>query len=302
VSAEGATVPRAELRSYYGRPVIKPPVWKPEIPFYLFSGGLGGASAGLAFLADATGNDELGRRAWAVAFAGVGASPVLLISDLGKPARFVNMLRLFKVTSPMSVGSWVLLASGLMTSVAAADAWTPAVPVALGRVARPVSAVLGLPLATYTAALLSNTAVPVWHEARTTLPFVFASSAAASAGAAAVLASPPEVAAAARRLSVGGAVAATVGVEVMERRLGELAEPYRTGAAGKLKLAALALSASGAAVIAGLGRRRAGAAAGGALMVAGAVCERWCIFRAGFQSASDPTYTVEPQRRRVSGA
>jgi hypothetical protein len=298
-SVEGATVPRAEWRSYYGRPVLKPPVWKPEIPFYLFSGGLGGASAGLAFLAGVGGNEELARRAWAVALGGVSASPVLLISDLGRPARFLNMLRLFKVTSPMNVGSWLLLASGTATAVAAADAWTRRVPVPLGRAARPTGAALGLPLATYTAALLSNTAVPVWHEARAMLPFVFAGSAAASAGAAAVLACPPEAAAPARRLAIGGAIATTIGVEAMERGLGDLGDPYREGAAGALRRAALALTASGAAVIAGLGRRRAGAAAGGALLLAGAVCERWSIFRAGFQSAGDPRYTVEPQRARL---
>jgi hypothetical protein len=276
-TVEGATVPRAEWHSYYGRPVLKPPVWKPEIPFYLFSGGLGGASAGLAFLADASGNEELGRRAWAIALGGVAASPVLLISDLGVSSRFFNMLRLFKVTSPMSVGSWLLLASGGATTAAAADAWTAVVPVPFGRVARAAAAALGLPLATYTAALLSNTAVPVWHEARGLLPFVFAGSAAASAGAAAT----------------------TAGLTAMEHRLGELGEPYREGAAGTLKRAAEALTASGAAVVAGLGRRRAGAVAGGALLLAGAVCERWSIFRAGFQSAADPKYTVDPQRARL---
>jgi hypothetical protein len=296
---EGATVPRAEWRSYYGRPVLKPPVWKPEIPFYLFSGGLGGASAGLAYLADARGNDELGRRAWAIALGGVAASPVLLISDLGVSSRFLNMLRLFKVTSPMSVGSWLLVASGGATAVAAADAWTSLVPPPVGRAARTASAVLGLPLATYTAALLSNTAVPVWHEARALLPFVFAGSAAASAGAAGVLACPPEAAAPARRLAVGAAIATTAGVAAMERGLGELGGPYRTGAAGTLKRAALALTASGAGLIAGVGRRRAGAVAGGALLLAGAACERWSIFRAGFQSAADPRYTVEPQRERL---
>jgi DMSO reductase anchor subunit len=299
VSAEGATIPRAEWRSYYGRPVLKPPVWKPEIPFYLFSGGLGGASTGLAFLADATGNHELGRRAWAVALGAIGASPVLLVADLGRSSRFFNMLRLFKVTSPMNVGSWLLLASGGATAVATADAWTELVPVPLGRVARAAAAALGLPLATYTGALLANTAVPAWHEARTTLPFVFAASAAASAGAGAVVVSPADAAAPARRVAVGGALASAAAVELMERRLGPLGAPYREGAAGTLKRAALALTVSGATVIAGLGRRRAAAVAGGGLLLAGTVCERWSVFRAGFQSAEDPQYTVAPQRARI---
>jgi hypothetical protein len=299
VSAEGATIPRAEWRSYYGRAILKEPVWKPEIPFYFFTGGVGGTSAALALLAGLRGNDTLARRAWLNAMAGIGASPPLLISDLGKSSRFFNMLRVFKVTSPMSVGSWLLTASGLATSVAAADAWTPLVPPAAGRAARVAAAVCGMPLTTYTAALISNTAVPVWHGARATLPFVFAASGATSAGAAAVITTPPEDAAPARRLAVAGAAATTLALEVMERRLGDLAEPYETGAAGRLKRAAEALTLSGAAVVAGLGRRRPAAVAGGALLLAGAVCERWSIFRAGFQSAADPKYTVGPQRRGI---
>jgi len=299
-SVEGATVPRADWRSYYGRPVLKEPVWKPEIPFYFFTGGVGGASAGLAFVAGLRGNEELARRAWACALAGVGASPVLLISDLGKSSRFLNMLRLFKVTSPMSVGSWLLTASGLATTVAAADAWTPYVPVPAGRAARVAAAVCGMPLTTYTAALVANTAVPVWHEARVTLPFVFAASGAASAGAAAVVATPAKEAAPARRLAIGGAIAGIAALQVMERRLGDLAEPYRTGAAGGLKRAAGALTGAGAGLLAAAGRRRPAAVAGGTLLLAGAVCERWSIFRAGFQSAADPRATVEPQRRAIA--
>src|SRR5437763_2256642 len=93
---------RPAAGSYYGNPVIKEPVWKPEIPWYFFFGGLGGASAGLAWLAGLRGNRTLARRAWGVALFGTGMSPALLISDLGKPSRFLYMLRMFKVTSPMS--------------------------------------------------------------------------------------------------------------------------------------------------------------------------------------------------------
>jgi hypothetical protein len=301
MSGEAATVPRAEIRSYYGRPVIKQPVWKPEIPFYLFTGGLGGASSGLALLASARGNDELARRAWLNAVAAVGVSPLLLVSDLGRPARFLNMLRLFKVTSPMSVGSWILAGNAAVTTVAAADAWTRVVPAPAGRAARVAAAVLGLPLATYTGALLANTAVPVWHGARVTLPFVFAASAAASGGAAAVATTRPEAAAPARRLAVGASVATAGALAAMERGLGDLAEPYSRGAAGRLKRASQALLVSGTVLVAGPARRRrAAAVAGGALMLAGAACERWSVFRAGFQSANDPKYTVGPQRRGIA--
>jgi formate-dependent nitrite reductase membrane component NrfD len=300
MSAAGATRPRAELRSYYGRPVLKAPVWTDEIPLYFFAGGLGGASCGLAYLAGRHGDDELARRAWINAAAAIGVSPVLLVSDLGRPARFLNMLRLFKVTSPMSVGSWILSASGLATTVAAADALTTFVPARAGRAARVSAAVLGLPLATYTGALLADTAVPVWHGARTTLPFVFGASAAMTAGAAAVATTSPAAAAPARRLAVGGAVATAGALALMERGLGPLAAPYATGTAGRLKRAAQALTVAGTVVVAGLARRgRAPAAVGGGLLLAGALCERWSIFRAGFQSAADPSFVVEPQRAAI---
>ena len=121
-----------------------------------------------------------------------------------------------------------------------------------------------------------------------------------SAGAAAVATTPPEAAAPARRLAVGGSVVTAAALAVMERGLGDLSEPYSTGSAGRLKRAAQALMASGALLVAGPARRRrAAAVAGGTLLLAGAVCERWSVFRAGFQSANDPKYTVGPQRSAI---
>ncbi|HEX3316421.1 MAG TPA: NrfD/PsrC family molybdoenzyme membrane anchor subunit [Solirubrobacteraceae bacterium] len=290
--------PRAE-RSPYGRPVIKQPVWTWEIPLYLYSGGLAGAAAGLAYLADRSGNDVLARRAWPVAAGATAVSPLLLSKDLGKPSRFLNMLRMVKVTSPMSIGSWILTLSGPASATAAADALTGRLALP-GRAARPAAALLGLPLATYTAALVANTAVPVWHEARRLLPFLFAASAAASAGAALTALTPAEAAQPARRLAVAGAAASLGLVQAMERTLGDLAHPYHEGAAGRLTRAAKVLTGAGAAVIAaGARRNRAAAIAGGALVTAGAMCERWAIFRAGFQSAASADDTVAPQRERI---
>jgi hypothetical protein len=209
------------------------------------------------------------------------------------------MLRMFKVTSPMSVGSWILAASGSATALAAASEVTGLYPGA-GRVAKLASALFGLPLATYTAGLVANTSVPAWHDARFTLPFVFAGSSAASAGAAATITVSAANAAPARRLAVGGAVVAVGAAAAMEKALGGIGEPYSSGAAGKLSRLAGALNLAGAALIAARGRRsRAAAVAGGAVLTAGIVTERWAVFRAGFQSAADPKYTVGPQRARV---
>jgi hypothetical protein len=293
-------VPRAEPRSYYGRPVIKPPVWKPEIPWYLFLGGLAGASAMLAWIAELTGNRRLGRNAGLISLSAGAGSPVLLITDLGVPARFFNMLRVFKITSPMNIGSWILATAGATEAIATAQE-TFGLFGRLGRTSRAIAALFGLPLSTYTAALLANTAVPVWHEARRELPFVFAGSAAASAGAAAAIATAPRDAAPARHLAVLGVVAEGAATQLMEHRLGKLGEPYRKGEAGGYARLAKGFSVAGAVLTTLRGRRRGGAVAGGVLILAGSVLQRWAIFKAGVQSAEDPEYTVAPQRARLDG-
>src|SRR5690242_21874669 len=143
-----------EVRSYYGHPVIKEPTWTWEIPCYFFTGGVAGASAVLSTAAKLFGNEKLSRVALYVGAAADAVSPVLLISDLGRPERFHHMLRVFKVTSPMNVGSWILAFSGTASGIAAA-----AHVLGLRRLrdaAEAVSAALGLPLATYTAVLVSD--------------------------------------------------------------------------------------------------------------------------------------------------
>jgi formate-dependent nitrite reductase membrane component NrfD len=297
-SKQGEVVPHAEVRTYYDRPVIAEPVWKPEVPWYFWAGGCAGASALLAAFADGRGESELARRARAVAAVAGAAGPPLLIVDLGVPSRFLNMLRVLKVTSPLSVGSWVLVAfAPAAVGSAVLDEVGRLRPVQ--RVAQWTAAGLGPLMATYTAALVANTAVPVWHDARAELPFVFAGSAGAAAGAAVAMLTSPGQARAARRLAVAGAVLELGASQVMERRLGELAEPYHGGAAGRFEKAAKAATLAGAAVMAATGRRRAGALAGGTLLLAGSLAKRWAVFRAGFQSARDPRYTVGPQRERA---
>ena len=292
-------VPRAEPRSYYGRPVIKSPVWKPEVPWYFFTGGLSGASSTFALAAEWAGNDLLARRSWTVAMLAGTLSPVLLISDLGRPERFLNMLRMFKVTSPMSVGSWVVAASGSANGLATLSRTLGVMP-RLGGVARLAAGASGLPMATYTAVLIANTSVPVWREARHELPFVFAGSAAASAGAAAAIATPRSAAGPARRLAVIGSALEQGATIAMERRLGDLSAPYRDGDAARYAKLARALTLAGAAMI-GLGGRRSriAAAVGGAAVLAGSVSERWAVFEAGKHSARDPRFTVGPQRARL---
>jgi hypothetical protein len=289
---------RHDGRSYYGRPILKPHVWKPYIGWYFFLGGLSGGSSLLGLAARTRGNDVLAKNCSLLALAGVAASPPLLIADLGRPERFLNMLRVFKPTSPMSVGTWVLTASGAADTAAVACEVLDILP-GVRRAAERTSALLAPALCTYTAVLLADSSVPVWHEARRELPFVFASSAAASAGAAASLVTAAEHAGPARRLAVLGACLGLAATAAMERRLGSLGEPYRQERAGRLAKAFKSLQGGGACLLALAGRRRPlGTRLGAALILTGSVCERLAILEAGRQSAADPAYTVEPQRER----
>jgi formate-dependent nitrite reductase membrane component NrfD len=289
----------SEVRSYYGRPVIKEPTWTWEIPAYFFTGGLSGASSVLSLFARFSGNAKLARAALYAGAAADLASPPLLVADLGRPERFHHMLRVFKVSSPMNVGAWILLVNG-GASISAAALETLGLLAPLRGLAELVSGLSGPPLATYTGVLLADTAVPVWHEARRELPWLFGASAAASAGAAACMLLDPNDAGPARRLAVGAVAAEGAVMQAMERRLGEVGEVYKQEAAGTFARAAKALATGGAALVATRGRRsRRAAALGGALICAGEACLRFAVFKAGFQSARDPKYTVRPQRERA---
>ena len=288
-----------EMQSYYGKPIVKEPVWKAEIPFYLFTGGVAGGASVLHGLARLTGNHRLARSSLYVGAVADAVSPVLLVSDLGRPERFLNMLRVFKVTSPMSVGSWILfVSSGASTTAATLELLGALRPAKW--LAEAVSFVTGPPLATYTGALLANTAIPVWSEARDELPWLFGASAAASAGATAAMVTPAAAAGPARRAAVAG-VAAELGlVRLMRRRLGFVGEVYELGQAGRYARVSRLCAAAGAGLLALRGRRsRPAAVVGGALVLAGEVALRWSVFKAGFQSARDPRYTVLPQRKRI---
>jgi hypothetical protein len=208
------------------------------------------------------------------------------------------MLRMVKVTSPMNVGSWILTISGATTTVAAANALVGCFP-ALSRVARPLAAIAGLPLSSYTGALLANTAIPTWHESRRMLPFLFVAGAELSAGAAALVLAPPGQTRIARRAAVAGAVAELTLEATMEQRLGRHKESYDSKEARPFKQAARVLTAAGTLLAARRGGSRATTVAGGALLLAGALATRWSVYKAGFASARDPKATIAPQRERV---
>ena len=288
-----------DAASYYGRPIVKEPAWKPEVPWYLFFGGMAGAASNLLLAARLRGNHELARAALYTAMGGLGASPPLLIKDLGRPERFYNMLRVFKVTSPMSVGTWIVTANASAVFTGGACELLGILP-RVQRAAEWTGAFFGPFLSTYTAVLFADTSIPVWHEGRRHLPFVFAGSSVASAGAVTAAIASPESARPARRLALFGAAVEIAAHRIMERRLGLVGEVYREGRAGRYGRLSDVCTTAGAATIALAGRRRLGAVAGAGLVSAGSILQRWSVFRAGFQSAQDPKYTVIPQRERLA--
>lgn len=282
---EQAMVPDAEFTSYYGRPVVKPSPWEADIPLYLFLGGVAGSSSLLAAGCDLTGRAQLRRASRITALATITVSFAALVHDLGRPERFHHMLRVAKVTSPMSVGTWILSVYAPLVGVAAVSEGRELLPRALrdgivgrllpgaGRASGVVAAVVAPTVAAYTAVLLADTATPSWHHARLQLPFVFVGSAAAAGGGMALINGPVAQTAPAQRLAVGGAVLELVMAHRMEAAMGLSAEPLHQGRAGAYYRASKALTVTGAVLAATVGRRhRAAAVVAGAALVAGSFC------------------------------
>jgi formate-dependent nitrite reductase membrane component NrfD len=286
--------------SYYGNSIINPPTWaESDIAGYLFAGGLAGGSSILAAGADLTGRPVLARRARICATGAISVSLVALVHDLGRPERFLHMLRVFKPSSPMSVGVWILFFYGPLAAGSAASDVLGLAPRS-GRAAGVGAGLLGAGVSSYTAALIADTAVPAWHEAHRELPFLFVGSAAAASSGFGLVAAPRSENEPARRIAVLGAIAELVASELMHRRLGMVAEALQTGTAGRRLRIAKALTATGALMAATLaGRSRVAAVGAGAALLAGSALTRFGIFAGGMQSARDPKYTVEPQRARV---
>jgi hypothetical protein len=309
--AEQVMVPEADFTSYYGRPIVKPAPWEKDIAYYLFTGGVAAGSSLLGAGADLTGRPGLRRVARLGSLGSLGLSIVFLVHDLGKPSRFLNMLRVAKLTSPMSVGTWILSIHGPFAALASGAEIVSMLPVSwqrvgplrlvavLGRPAGLVGALTAPPVAAYTAVLLADTATPAWHSAHEELPFVFCGSAAAASGGLGLLGSPVAEAGPARAFAVGGAVVELAAERRMEQSMGLSAETLHRGTAGRWMRAATALTVAGAAG-ALLGRRsRVLSMVSGAALMAGSLCTRMGVYEAGLASARDPKYTVVPQRERA---
>ncbi len=191
VDVAGGPIPRKP--GYYGQAVVKPPVWTWQIPIYFFVGGLGGMSAVIALAAAIFHHVDLARAAMWLAAIGVVLSPILLILDLGRPRLFINMLRVFKHQSAMSMGVWILTFFGacVVPGLIALELHTIHLFTgAMDQLVRTAAGVLifgsaffGTLLATYTGVLIGATAIPAWFLHRVLLPIHFGTAGLGSAAA-----------------------------------------------------------------------------------------------------------------------
>ncbi|MBW3576428.1 MAG: polysulfide reductase NrfD [Actinobacteria bacterium] len=307
-SADGRAAATGDV-TYFDRPVLKEPVWIWSVPAYFYVGGLAGAAALLAAVARS--DDELvglvDRCRWMAAL-GTTVGTGLLIEDLGRPKRFLNMLRVFRPTSPMSVGSWVLAASaGLGSAAVAARLLRSRLD---GHGSRRIfglvedgttigAGLLGPPLAGYTGVLVANTAVPAWQCARRSLPPLFMASAVlAAASALDLMDLNDEESRVVRNFGIVGALGELLLGKFVEKQADreQVGEPYHDGASGAMWRLAKAATATSLALRLLPGSSRLNRAVAGVAGTMGTVSLRFAVFHAGTRSARDPRATFRHQR------
>lgn len=295
VRPEGAPFPVASPQTgYYRTPLLKPHQWTWEVPLYFFVGGASGAAAIIGGVAKLTGAErELWRDARWIAAAGSASSSALLVSDLGKPERFLNMLRVFKKRSAMSVGAWTLVAFSSAASAAAFGEWLErkghgslAVRI-VGDLGALGSVVSGAAMATYTGVLIGATAVPVWSQSVGKLPLIFGASALGSGAALLEIAGH-------RQRSLGflagcAAVAETlfeIGTELSDDRA---LHPLKEGRSGALVRGGSLLSGPLHLLLRLTGQRRAASVS----MILGSLLLRYGWIAAGRASALSPDIPLQ---------
>jgi hypothetical protein len=299
VRPPGAPFPVATPETgYYGLPPLKAPTWTWEVPVYFFVGGAAGASAVIAAAARAGGAPRslVSQARW-VAAAGAALSPPLLIADLGRPERFLNMLRVFKPQSAMSMGAWTLVA---FSSAAGASAFADALDRLLGgsvpvRVvadaAGTLAAATGLVMATYTGVLVGTTAIPAWSENATRLPIHFAASGLGAAVGALELSGGGHPAL--NALGIGAAAVETAIGWELERRNRRSLDPLKTGMSGAIVRAGGVLSGPVTLLLRALGgRRRRLRVAAAWTALAGSLLTRIGWVAAGYASSRRPLEDV----------
>lgn len=296
--------------TYYDRPMLNPPIWRWAIPTYYYVGGLTGAALVLgaaAQMGDSSSREELIRRCHWIGVIGASVSGALLIEDLGMPSRFVNMLRVFRPTSVMNMGAWILTCTGGAAVGALLLRRRKGLLGKIGYMCGFAAGVFGAGLATYTGVLTGNTAIPLWQASRKVLPVLFGSSAMSSVGAFFELTSenPDE-----RRLTkIFGTVGQVVELGssiAMEARAGvvpRVGRPFRRGLGGFLWRGAMLLTAAG--LVLGLLPKRGSRnreLAAGITGTVGSALMRVSIEHLGDASARDPRASFHQQRAGYGAA
>ena len=293
--------PAGREATYYDRPMLKEPVWIWPVPSYFYAGGSAGAAAVIGAVAqalDPKGFRGLVTRCRWITLAGTTIGAALLVYDLGRPKRFLNMLRVFRPTSTLNMGSWIVSASGALS--AGSLLLSRLGPSVLEEAAGYAAGVVGLPMSGYTAVLLSDTSVPLWQGTRRSLPPLFVASGLSGAASLLALTSLGEVEEkVVERLSLGGKLAEIVAMYGLERdaaRVPKVAEPLHVGLGGSLWKAAKAVTVAGIGVSLLPRAGRIKSVASALLGTAGALLVRFAVFHAGKASARDPRATSTQQR------
>lgn len=295
---------------YYGVPMLKEPQWSWEIPIYFFVGGAAGAASVIAQFAQMTGAEaKLVRDARTVAAIGALVSPALLVSDLGVPSRFLNMMRVFKVQSPMSVGVYIVSAFGPPTVMAQIASWLRArragtllkiVETSAGL----FSALFGLGMATYTGVLIGATAIPVWNRNIDSLPIHFALSG-LGAGASAIQLMGHEDSGALNMLGIAASLGETLEGAKIEATSKLANEPLKKGRSGIITrlggvlTGPVPLALRLAAAMAGERRSKQLIRVAAASTIAGSFFTRLGWIQAGHASARDYRLPLELDRPRA---
>lgn len=288
--------------AYYDYPVIKAPVWKWYIPAYYYFGGTAGAAlviGAAAQLHAPTLNPLIKRSHW-IGTIGSSIGGLLLIADLGRPMRFLAMMRVFRPTSPMNLGVWILSGAAPFGTSAALFCGRSGWLGTFGKMMSYVAGFFGLGLATYTGVLVGNSVIPVWYLARTVLPVLFGASGLASAVSILDILSPDP--ASKRLLQITGAagrVTELVAAAAMERSVAKVpraAIPLRNGRMGLIWRGGALLTAASVVVSMLPGSGRWKRITSGSLGAAGSFCVRFGVHYAGIRSAKDPRASFEAQR------
>ena len=290
--------------TYYETPMLKQPVWIWSIPAYFYVGGVAGVGATLGAAVQLVAPREMRslvlKSRW-VATAGGAVSAALLIHDLGRPARFLNMLRVFRITSPMSMGSWILTVFSTAAGAATVLPFGPALFRPLANIFGVIAGLLGLGLSGYTGVLISQTAVPVWQQAYRTTPVLFlASGAAAAASFFEFFDLNKKEAATVERFGLMGKIVelgATVAMEADARRIERVGRPLKEGLSGTLWQTAKALTIASAIISLVPGTSRPKRVVAGILGSAASICLRFGVYYAGKASTRDPRASFEQQRQ-----